>query len=666
MRKNLRILLSLMLVFAMSMSISAASFKDVPANEWYAQYVNKAADAGIIKGYDDNTFRPKGNISFTEISSLLGNLVNVSEAEMQAANSKFGKELDEQLNIVKNQGNKGIDWARPAILKCLQAGVYDMTALKGAVQGFMLLDTNPGKRPFVSRSNTASFFADALKVNVAAASLPYKDTAQIPANIQTKVQALINIGVLSKEGDGNGYFNPNSAIDRASIAKMITIAMDHIKANGNNSNTTVTIPVANTAKTLKGKVAGASINSQPATILINFGSTNQAVYINHTTVVTIDGKPALYDKIEEGMSAEVTYNTGTGYATKADFKSEESVLKGKISDILSTYRFEIEYEKGSIVNNTIELDFRDAEITLDGKKATVSDLDKDYEVKITMLGSTVKKVEAKRSETESDGTFYQFGYSRGEYYVDIYPNERNSRIKSAKIEGRYVYINDKKIDCEDLVKSSNRNRYIVEGTPIKLKLNRHNEVTEIKTVFAEIKDGIIQGYIYQRPRRGDDYIRIAPTRNSSSRDTIDLKIDRYTKFYISKTSRNDMEELRQDDFVRITMRGGYAEKVEIVDYDSRRETKSNVAYGVILEMKSSSSDIEILIDSEDRKQFKDWVTVFKRDRNIKYYIDGKEKSESDFRYIFDRAYDKDDDEVKFEWYKDGDNYYITRIEIIDK
>ena len=110
---------------------------------------------------------------------MLANLVNVSEADLKTANSKYGKDLDALLDKVKAQGNPGIDWARPSILKCLYAGVYDIENLTMAVNSKMLLDTKPGERSPVNRSNTAYFLANALKLDVDAASLPYKDLSLI-------------------------------------------------------------------------------------------------------------------------------------------------------------------------------------------------------------------------------------------------------------------------------------------------------------------------------------------------------------------------------------------------------------------------------------------------------------------------------------------------------
>ncbi len=48
-------------------------FSDVLITEWYADYTCFAKEQGIIKGYNDGTFRPTQNISFAEASKIIVN-----------------------------------------------------------------------------------------------------------------------------------------------------------------------------------------------------------------------------------------------------------------------------------------------------------------------------------------------------------------------------------------------------------------------------------------------------------------------------------------------------------------------------------------------------------------------------------------------------------------
>ena len=666
MKKLLSIILAaLMLVTFIPTNIEAAKFKDVPDSEWYADYVNKAASAGVIKGYGDGTFKPKGNIAFTEISSLLANLVNVSEADLKVANATYGKDLDALLNQVKQQGNPGIDWVRPSILKCLYAGVYDITNLKTAVESKMLLDTKPGERRLVSRSNTAYFLANALKLDVQAASLPYKDTAEIPANVQTKIQALINIGVLSKAGDGTGKFRPNDQVDRASIAKMITVSMDYLEKNPPKPITPPEPPKP-VSTSIEGTVTDVSESGNQAVVLVNTGSKSQSVIVSYKTEITVDGSPALFDKIATGMKGNFTYNPTTAEATKVVVKSVEETIEGKISAIYSTYRYEIEYQKGSILNNKIELDLRDASITLDGSKASLTDLDVNYEVKITKLGDKVTKVEAKRGEVNSDGTFYAFAYRNGRYYMDIYPTGKNY-TEYIELTSSYIRINGEVVYVDDLVKSSNKDKYIVEGTAVKLTFDRNKYLTDVDTVFGNITNGVLQGYVYTRPSRNADYITISLRKSrdySYAKDKVDLRVNSYTRvYYYNNSSSYRLDDLQVDDLVRVTMRNGIVDKIEVDRYNTGWNSNTTYMEGEIYRKSDlNSNGLYVYVRNSNSREFNNGsVYGFRFDNNTTYSINGYRKTKSEFI-----EYARDNDRIQFEYRKDGSYYYITRIDNVNK
>ena len=61
-------------VFALS-----TLFSDVPANSWYSSAVSSLAEKGIIKGYEDNTFRPENNVNRAELAVRLDRLINYIE-----------------------------------------------------------------------------------------------------------------------------------------------------------------------------------------------------------------------------------------------------------------------------------------------------------------------------------------------------------------------------------------------------------------------------------------------------------------------------------------------------------------------------------------------------------------------------------------------------------
>lgn len=79
-------------------SCSETTFSDVPLEEWFTPYVCLAQKEGIIKGFDDETFRPGKNISFAAaakiISRTLGDKNIVEDGDTWYKN--FVQYLEEQ------------------------------------------------------------------------------------------------------------------------------------------------------------------------------------------------------------------------------------------------------------------------------------------------------------------------------------------------------------------------------------------------------------------------------------------------------------------------------------------------------------------------------------------------------------------------------------------
>lgn len=61
---------------AINSAKGATKFKDVPASHWASGVINIASGAGIIYGYNDNTFRPDKEVTYAEMSAMLVQLLN--------------------------------------------------------------------------------------------------------------------------------------------------------------------------------------------------------------------------------------------------------------------------------------------------------------------------------------------------------------------------------------------------------------------------------------------------------------------------------------------------------------------------------------------------------------------------------------------------------------
>jgi hypothetical protein len=63
---------ALLVVFSQARAVGFMVFSDIEEGSWYAPYVARLVDMGIITGYDDNTFRPAGDVNRAEVATLLG------------------------------------------------------------------------------------------------------------------------------------------------------------------------------------------------------------------------------------------------------------------------------------------------------------------------------------------------------------------------------------------------------------------------------------------------------------------------------------------------------------------------------------------------------------------------------------------------------------------
>lgn len=95
------------------------TFEDVSANDWFYEEISKAAAAGYITGYEDNTIRPDNPIKREEAAVIISRLVDINTSSDSSAISYF----DDAGSISS--------WAKPGVSKVvgnnLMIGYPDLT-----------------------------------------------------------------------------------------------------------------------------------------------------------------------------------------------------------------------------------------------------------------------------------------------------------------------------------------------------------------------------------------------------------------------------------------------------------------------------------------------------------------------------------------------------------
>ena len=79
MKNKLLVALMLISIIALYSFASATEiFSDLPKDHWSYNYVYSMVNTGIIKGYEDGTFRPGGNITKAEFAKILTEAFSLS------------------------------------------------------------------------------------------------------------------------------------------------------------------------------------------------------------------------------------------------------------------------------------------------------------------------------------------------------------------------------------------------------------------------------------------------------------------------------------------------------------------------------------------------------------------------------------------------------------
>lgn len=85
-----------------------SDFPDVESNMWYTKYIAHLEDEGIMKGYEDGTFKPRNKITRAEFATIISRLNKLTESEL----IEF-KDLDYD------------HWATTDIMKVATAGIME-------------------------------------------------------------------------------------------------------------------------------------------------------------------------------------------------------------------------------------------------------------------------------------------------------------------------------------------------------------------------------------------------------------------------------------------------------------------------------------------------------------------------------------------------------------
>ena len=189
--KNLNKVLAMLVVFMMMLSTVAfaSSFTDVADTSSYSTAIEVGVDLGLIKGYEDGTFKPEGEITRAEFAAIVVRLLG---QEAQAAGAKASTQF---VDVPADH------WA---------AGYVNIAVQAGVINGYG--DGNFGPEDLVEYQDAITMMVRALGYEPAIGSAGY------PTGYLTKAGEL---GLTTGVNGSNGV-----AANRGAVAQIAFNALD--------------------------------------------------------------------------------------------------------------------------------------------------------------------------------------------------------------------------------------------------------------------------------------------------------------------------------------------------------------------------------------------------------------------------------------------------------
>jgi GH25 family lysozyme M1 (1,4-beta-N-acetylmuramidase) len=180
----------------LTLPAAAASYSDT-SGHWAESVIEKwSAEYGILKGYDDGTFRPDDTITRGAFAVILDRFLQYQSASDPATFSDTAGA-----------------WCEESVLRLNAAGVY-----RGN-EGQALISAD------ITRQQAVTMIARAFHLEESDAALPYDDADAVAEVFRGSVSAMAQRGYLTDTADTN-LFRPAAAITRAEVVNILGAMVD--------------------------------------------------------------------------------------------------------------------------------------------------------------------------------------------------------------------------------------------------------------------------------------------------------------------------------------------------------------------------------------------------------------------------------------------------------
>ena len=284
------------LMFALVLPVEAKeaeSFRDVPADFWAYEQINRCVQDGIVSGYSDGTFKPGNPVSYGAFSIMLARAFYSDElAAYSDQGTATGEAIMNKHGILsgtsRSSASIGASLPREDMAQCM----YNVLVDKGA--------KIPSDTEYLTAMGSIS------------------DFYSISPNCRRAVMVCYTTGLLGGQSDGS--FGPKNPMNRAQGCVVINRLRDYMGGSSGTPEqpeTPVTPPEAPEVtdgplfKMLDGE------NAQQMMDRINASTTYREGYLTNGKPITEENIKEMLAKFEETMPTGTKWDESYTYASRA-------------------------------------------------------------------------------------------------------------------------------------------------------------------------------------------------------------------------------------------------------------------------------------------------------------------------------------------------------------
>lgn len=366
---------------------SAVTFTDI-SEHWAKPYIEDMADRGLVKGYEDNTYRPGNTLKVSEGLAFCARSLEVDADTAALVLEKHADYLEDLLG-------DGQSWFRTEFALCIEAGILSKPELK-TLAGTGALDKA------LPKEDLAVYLVRAMGLDLLAESqtsypLGFVDANQISEDAKPSIYLLNMYGIVT--GDEKNAFLPDSAVNRAVMATMLSRVLTFKEERGIQTE----LAQFTGYNWMAGTVEALTVSDTGLTVLTlddGFNQEMQAVALPMSATIYENNMKTERKALKEGAFVRVALDK-KGNATKVEILGELSVVSGDLTALtqesallslggvpktVTLNRFTLVEANGELTTvdkMDLEAGYRAAQALVDGRGTAVS---------IQLQGGSAKRV----------------------------------------------------------------------------------------------------------------------------------------------------------------------------------------------------------------------------------------------------------------------------------